>query len=77
MLVGKATRKPITQPFRNLLINASVHPMFIVVIVKVIVVSKAKVIKKANNKPEYFLFNFKRVNHIPNCFSIIINIVHS
>lgn len=53
MLDGKATTKPITQPLKKLLMNPTVHPVFIVVIVEVIVVSKAKVIKNATNKPEY------------------------
>ena len=70
MLVGKATIKPITQPLRNLGKNPSVHPVFIVVIVKVIVVSRAKVIKNATNKPEYFLFNFKSFNRSQLFFQI-------
>ena len=38
-----------------------VHPVFIFVIVKVIVGSKAKVIKKATNNSEYFLFDFENI----------------
>lgn len=68
MLVGNATIKPITQPFKNLWINASFHPLFTIVIMKVIAVSKANVIKNATNNPEYFLFNFKSFNHSPSCF---------
>ena len=73
MLVGKATTKPIIQPLKKLLMNPTVHPVFIVVIVEVIVVSKAKVIKNATNKQEYFLPNFKSANQFRSCYSNIIN----
>lgn len=53
--------------------NPVVHPVFIVVIVNVIVVSKAMVMKNATNKPEYFLFNFKNTNQSPSCYFNIIN----
>jgi len=62
-LVGKATAKPIIHPFTNLWRNPAVHPVFIEVIVKVIVVSKANVMIIAINKPEYFLLSFKAGNH--------------
>ena len=55
MLVGKATINPITHALRNAGKNCSVNPTFILVMVKVIVVSKAKVIKKATNIPKYLL----------------------
>ena len=63
MLVGKATAKPIVHPFTKLLRNLVVHPTFIVVMVKVIVESKANVINSAVKNPEYFLLIFKSVTH--------------
>ena len=69
-LVGKATTNPIIHPCRNLCRNPEVQPVFIEVIVKVNVVSKAKVIKKATNNPEYFMSNFKTYDHPSRFFNI-------
>jgi ketopantoate reductase len=62
-LVGKATAKLISHPLANLLRNPAVHPVFTRVIVEVIVVFKASVINNAIDNLEYFLLNFKAVNH--------------
>ena len=62
-LVGKATAKPISHPFRNLWEKSAVQPVFMEVIVKVITVSNAKVMKKATSTGEYFLLNFKAFQH--------------
>lgn len=51
--------------------NPSPHPTFIVVIVKVNIVSKTNVIKNATNNPEYFSDAFKRTNHLENGFIIL------
>ena len=57
--MGKATTKPIIHPFMKVERNLGVQPILIVVIVKVMVVSNARVIKNAINSPEYFLSTFK------------------
>jgi len=44
--------------------NPTVHPVFMVVMVNVIVVSRAKVINNATNKPEYLLSNLKIFHNI-------------
>ncbi|HJW97541.1 MAG TPA: hypothetical protein VJ529_00305, partial [Candidatus Bathyarchaeia archaeon] len=49
---------PMTHPPRNLWRKPEVHPVIIVVIVKVIVESIANVMKNAVNKVEYLLFAF-------------------
>jgi len=59
MLVGKATIKPRIQPFRNLKIKSSFQPVFTNVITKVIVVTKANVMKKAIKIPCILSFDFK------------------
>ena len=58
-LVGNATAKPISQPEMNLWRKPTVKPVIIAVIVKDIVVSKAKVIKNAVKRIEDLLFTFK------------------
>lgn len=57
--MGKATIKPIVQLFKKLGIKFWFQPVLIEVIVKVIVVSKANVIKNATSIPKYFLSTFK------------------
>jgi len=62
MLVGNTTIKPIIQPLRNLKMKPSSQPVFTIVITNVIVVSKAKVIKKATKIPRNLL-EFITINH--------------
>jgi len=48
--------KPMTHPRRNLSKKPGVQPVITVVMVKVIVESRARVMKVAVSKVEYFLF---------------------
>jgi hypothetical protein len=57
-LVGKPTANPMTHPPKNLWRKSEVHPVIIVVIVKVIVESNANVMNNAVNKVEYLLSAF-------------------
>ena len=59
ILVGKTTKNAIVHVSKNLGMKTSFHPIFKVVSVKVIIVSKNIVIKKASKNREYFLFSFK------------------
>lgn len=54
-LVGNPTTNPIIHPIRNLSKKPGVQPVIIVVMVKVIVESNAKVMKNAISNVEYLL----------------------
>lgn len=60
-LVGKPTANPMIHPPKNLWRKPEVNPVIIAVIVKVMVVSKANVMKNAVNKAEDSLSDFKMV----------------
>jgi len=63
-LVGRPTASPIAHPPRNLCRNPGSHPVVMVVIVNVIVESRASVMKIAINNVEYLGFTFKVVSHM-------------
>ena len=63
-LVGKPTAKPMSQARANLSRKPVFQPVIIEVMVKDIVVSRAKVINKPVRISEYFLVSFKADDHI-------------